>query len=173
MDRWSISCRQLSILWSYLDIILLLFSYLYLIILGGRLGSLKYLMLGSVDGCEDRIVLGNHYIILSSPCPNRRPINRLGTGYQPLTDINFKEVFGWINLEAGTCNHYIIRPRVGAAWDTPRTHTALYLVSLWDSVGLRRDSAATMIASSGRNLSCVGRPDQESIAPRRRRREAR
>ena len=32
LDRWSISCRQLSILWSYLDITLLLSSYLYLIL---------------------------------------------------------------------------------------------------------------------------------------------
>ena len=30
LDRWSISCRQLSILWSYLDITLFLYSYLYL-----------------------------------------------------------------------------------------------------------------------------------------------
>ena len=32
-----------------------------------------------------------------------------------LLPISILRGFWWINLEAGTCNHYIIRPRVGPA----------------------------------------------------------
>ena len=50
------------------------------------------------------------------PFPMPQPSISIGWGRgTSLLPISILRGFWWINLEAGTCNHYIIRPRVGPA----------------------------------------------------------
>ena len=60
--------------------------------------------------------VGKESLMPTFPFPMPQPSISIGWGRgTSLLPISILRGFWWINLEAGTCNHYIIRPRVGPA----------------------------------------------------------